>query len=623
VSLFETGTVTLNGRVYGGETMRRRARYLFDAEGKLLAPAAVTEELLADQQPGWAPAFLLELPGTTWLLLVTTTVFLQIVVWLDLTLVFGLVLGGTLLVRLLALVMFGPAAALAVSGMGLLTFTFAMLTRLVLLVFTLPHQALAVAHTVVKEATRNRLSLMFVIVLLICLPLLPLTLDPDAPLRFRVQTFISRSLSMTYVMAASMTIFLACATVAFEIRDRQIWQLVSKPMRRMNYLAGKWLGVLAVNVVILIVAGLSIFTYIQYLSQQPVANTIEGQLDRLAVTDEVLTARLGAFPVLTALAPDQLRNEVENTIQSDPELLRQGEVPLSTKRKIARELQEEFINNQRSVPPVERDSPGGNEKTYRFKGLGPAKRLQSTLTLHYRFHIFRDDEHTTYPVVFYVNGDTSTAVSRDYIPTVTHTLPIGTDLVRDDGTMDITIVNTFEPPPDMPGRGELNFEADDFELMYKVATFEANFFRAVVMTWLKLAFLAVLGIAAATLLSFPVACLLTFTVFLAGTIGPFLSMSLEEYYPTSAADLDWTNIGLVIQWGFQSFIRWTAQGLVFALSSFGEYQPTQDLVKGRLIAWSTVAQGAAWLGLTWSGLAMLFGYVVIRNRQLAIYSGHG
>ena len=91
---------------------------------------------------------------------------------------------------------------LAFAGMGLLTFTFVLLTRFVLILFSRPYQVLAVAQTVVKEATRSRVSLVFVILLLVLLPLLPIFLDPDTPLRFRVQTFISRSLTLTYVLAA-------------------------------------------------------------------------------------------------------------------------------------------------------------------------------------------------------------------------------------------------------------------------------------------------------------------------------------------------------------------------------------------------------------------------------------
>ncbi len=625
LSLRESGTVTVGDRTYGGPMIARRAPYLFTEDGVIAAPDRLVEDLLADQRPGWAPSFLLEQPGTTWLLAIVTLLWLLLVVWMQIALPFVLTLLGTAVPVLLSWWGGSEAAMLAFAGMGLLTFTFVLLSRAVLIGFQFPVQALAVAHTVVKEATRNRLSLVFVILLLIGLPLLPLALDPDAPLRFRVQTFIARSLGLTYAMAACMTLFLSCATVAFEIRDRQIWQLMTKPLLRVNYLLGKWLGVLSVNLVILLVAGVSIFTYVKYLSQLPVAPGMEGMLDRLAVRDEVLTARIGARPVLEQLTFDQIRSRVDQEIERDPDLAGLREVPLAVKRRLARELIENHVNAQRSVPPIEELEPGGNQRTYVFTGLDRARDLQSTLTLRYRFHILRDDEHETFPVMFVFNDDPDTAVDRMYVPTVTHVLPIGTDLVRDDGTVAVTVYNLYFPPPDQEGRGALNFEEDDFELLYKVGSFEANFFRAVVVTWVKLAFLAMLGIAASTLLSFPVACLLSFTIFLAGAVGPFLAMSLEEYYPPDPSQLDWTNVGLVIQWAFQSFIRATAQGLVFVLHSFGEYRPTESLVEGRLIPWfgdRSVLRGLVLIGVVWSGIAMIFGYLAIRNRQLAIYSGH-
>jgi hypothetical protein len=267
--------------------------------------------------------------------------------------------------------------------------------------------------------------------------------------------------------------------------------------------------------------------------------------------------------------------------------------------------------------------PGGNQRTYLFEGLDGVPARQSTLTLRYRFHILRDDEHETFRVGFMFNDDPSTAVEQQYIPTVTHSLPLGSDLVRDDGTLLVTVANLHVPLPDQKGRGELNFEADDFELLYKVSSFEANFLRAMTVTWVKLAFLAMLGLSASTLLSFPVACLLSFTIFLAATIGPFLALSLAEYYPPEVSQIDWTDIGMVLQWAFQSFIRGTAQVLVYVLHIFGEYRPTQSLVEGRLISWRVVTGGVFWLGIVWSGVALLIGYLSIRNRQLAIYSGHG
>ena len=622
VAFAQTGTVTVGDRTYGGEEILRRARFYFDDAGEL-ASGPLMEDLLAGQRPAWAPTFLLEQPSTTWMLAGVTMAWLLLIVWMRITLPFVMTVLATAVPVGLSAAAGSREAMLAFAGMGMLTFTFVLLTEVVLIAFQFPNQIFAVAHTVVKEATRNRLSLVFVVILLIGLPLLPLGLDPESPLRFRVQTFIARSLGLTYTMAACMTLFLSCATIAFEIRDRQIWQLMTKPLRRVNYLLGKWIGVLSVNLVILVVAGVSIFTYVKYLSGLDVAPGLEGMLDRLAVTDEVLTARVGARPRLETLSGEQIRARVAQVIERDPVLSAMAEVPLATKRTFARKMQEQFVSMQRSVPPIEQQRPGGNRRTYVFHGLGHAKNLQSTLTLRYRFHILADDEHERFPVGFIFNDDPDTAVRRQYTPTVTHVLPIGTDLISEDGTMAVTVVNLHVPPPDQLGRGELNFEGGDFELLYKVGSFEANFVRAVLLTWVKLAFLAMLGLAASTILSFAVACLLSFTVFLAATIGPFLALSLQEYYPPDVHQMDWTNIGLVIQWAFQSFIRGTARLLVFVLHSFGEYRPTGNLVEGRLISWRSVLGGFFWLGGVWSGLALAIGYLSFRNRQLAIYSGHG
>ena len=209
------------------------------------------------------------------------------------------------------------------------------------------------------------------------------------------------------------------------------------------------------------------------------------------------------------------------------------------------------------------------------------------------------------------------------MPTISHVLSIPSELVREDGSLLITVVNRYEPPPTLRGAGSLNFEMDDFELLYEVGSFEANFFRAVFIDWVKLAFLAMLGISCATFLSFPVACLTSFTIFISGTLGPFLARSLDLYYPPAFESIDWADIGVVIQWLFQSIIRFVAQVIVFLLEAFGEHRPTQSLVEGRLISWGAVGEGTFKVGVVWSGLALLVGYVVMRRRQLAIYSGHG
>ena len=630
VSLRQNGTVTIAGRTYGSADLLDQIDRVFDDEGEILSPVGLARQFVSDQEPAWAPRFLLEQPGTTWMLALVTTAWLLLIVWIQITLPFVLTALGTSLPVGMCWWLGAEPAMLAFAGMGLLTFTFVLLTRGVLILFSRPYQVLAVAQTVVKEATRSRVSLVFVILLLVLLPLLPIFLDPDTPLRFRVQTFISRSLTLTYVLAACLTLFLSCATVAFEIRDRQIWHLMTKPLTRLNYLVGKWLGVMSVNLIVLVVAGVSIFTYIQYLRELPVAPGVSGIDDRIAVDYEVLTARTGIRPTYTPLTPAELRGRVEQMIQRDPDLARQDDVPRSVKNQMAKELQLNYLTAQRSIPPVDLQTPGSNQRTYIFSGLKQAEDLQTALTLRYRFHILRDDEHERFSAAFIFNDRPDMAIVVQYTPTVAHvlTIPIiwqdGTSLINPDGTLHLTVANLSQPVgSEQRGRGSLNFDEEDFELLYKVTTFEANFVRAMVMTWTKLAFLSMLALACAALLNFPVACLMAFTIFLAGTLGPFLALSLQDYYPPLVSQMDFSDVGMVIQWAFKSVIRGIAQAVVFLLQRFGEYRPTQNLVEGRVILWRNVADGIFWLGLVWSGFSLLIGYLVLRNRQLAIYSGHG
>lgn len=627
VSLSERGEVFINGRTYGGPSIKALRTSWFDDQGNITSIPVLVERFVQDQIPQWAPNWLLESPSTSQLLAGVTIVWFLLIIWMEITLPFVLTVLGTGLAVFASPViasMFGVDKSqiqLAVAGMGLLTFTFVLLTRTSLLILNWPYQALSVAHTLVKEAARSRVSLVFIVALLVILPLLPLGLDPANPLRFRVQTYISRSVGFTFAIAACMTLFLSCATVAFEIRDRQIWQLMTKPVTHINYLIGKWIGVMAVNLNILVVAGVSTFTFIQYLSTLPVAGGTEGMMDAIAVRDEILTARSSRHPDYERLDEAQLSQRLDQLFANDPNYAGKTDIPAFERRKKAAEIQNQFNAGQRTVPP----GPQG-ARLYTFTGLKDAAKLNSTLTLRYRFHIMRDDEHQKFPARFvFADKEENFITDRmsSFVPTMSHSMVIDSGMIQDDGTLRIGIENLYQPPPENRGYGALNFEEKDFELFYKVGNFEGNFLRAVLMSWLKLAFLAALGICCATFLSFPVACLASFTIFIAGLLGPFLAQALEYYGSYEFKTLDWSNVGMVIQWAFEAFTSTVAGALVYLLGSFGEYRPTQDLVEGRLIAWQSVFSGFFRLALLWSGLSLIVGWLVMRKRQLAIYSGHG
>jgi ABC-type transport system involved in multi-copper enzyme maturation permease subunit len=623
ITLKDRGTITVDAVTYGGPHWKDRADLFIDAQSKLIdPPGPFIAALLVERQPWWVPNFLLEQPETTWLLAAVMTLWLQLIIWMGVTVPFlitVLATGGTV-----ALAWWAGSERwmLALGGIGLLTFTYVLLIRALMILFQLPLQPLAIAHTVVKESTRLRLSLVFVVLLLVGLPLIPMIMiDPELPLRFRIQTFISTSMRWTFGLAAVMTLLLACASVAFEIRDRQIWQLVTKPMSRLNYLLGKWIGIVGIDLVILLVSGVSIFIYTQHMRHLPVAPGAQGQLDRLAVEDQILTARIGVKPVYDELAPDQLRARVDAKVDADAELsARQqaGQLTMEDWRGLANEIAGEYLRSQRVVPPF--DPATRAARTYTFRDLQRARDLNSPLSLKYRFFIGESSEHERYPVAFVFNEDWTQPLQTEYTPTVTDVRMVSRGVVQDDGTLQLTIVNL--PSPQYPVRS-LSFEEKDFEILFKADTFEMNFFRALLASWIKLAFLAMLGLCCATFLSFPVACLLSFTIYFAALIGPFMTASLYHYAPVELQGDNWTNLGWVAAWLFQNTVYGISRASTFVLSSFGQVNPTQDLVEGRLISWATVARALLHIGMIWCGLALALGYLVFRRRELATYSGQG
>lgn len=619
--LEETGFVQIDNVSFGDERLKG-FRVLGD-NGKVIDPASVTSLILQSHIPRWVPPWLMISPSLIWILALISIAWFGISIWLELfaSLVYALILGfGGWYI----FVWFGlPKISLAIAGMCILGFSYNLLIKLLLLLFQSPKQVPTIARGVLLESTRTRISIAFLAILLIVLPLIPIMLDPASPLRHRMQTLLSRSLGTTFGIAAFLTVFLCCATVAFEIRDRQIWQVLTKPVSRFGYLFGKWIGVLAINLSILVVASASVFMYVQYLRTTPVAEGIQGELDRIAVEEEILTARVGSEPIYETLSEEQLSTRVEQMIEEDPELRDVENIQVQLRIKLRDELQEQFLAYQRSIPP--RVNEQVFSQTYTFEGLEHAKKTGTPLAFRYRFHIGESDEQKTFEAGFVYNEDPTTKHIVSYVPTMTHVTMVPAYLINENGELKITIFNLFqEPGPnERYEKGTLSFDKGGVELLYRVGDFEGNYFRAMLLLFIKLAFLTALALASATFLSFPVACTVTLTVFACATLAPYLSTALQAYVPPETSKVDFSSIEEVIKWSFENIVRAIASTIVFLLDGFGEQRPTDQLVNGLLVSWGTVLRGLATIGLVWSGAALLIGSYVLKKRQLAIYSGKG
>src|SRR5262249_46310225 len=152
---------------------------------------------------------------------------------------------------------------------------------------------------------------------------------------------------------------------------------------------------------------------------------------------------------------------------------------------------------------------------------------------------------------------------------------------------------------------------DGLEVYFPDGSYRLNFLRIVMVLWLKLAFLAMVGVTASTFLSFPVAALVAFGAFFMAQSAGYLFTSLDYY---SSVD-EKNNIDY-----FPTTTRGTAWPISRGFKFSSDLKPTASLVDGRMVPWSTVLFAAATIG-TLCAVLYAIGVAIFRKRELATYSG--
>lgn len=587
-----------------------------------------------------------------------------VVVWLGAGATYlGIVLAGALLVwpmyafgeRLVVARTAGGAPALTLrdgarflAGVLALSASFSILVQALRAALAGGGPVLSIARNVVDEAVRLKVSLVFIILLIFGLAALPGLLDPTTPLRYRVQSFLQYGTGGTFWIIAVLVVFLAVATVSFEQRDRIIWQTMTKPVRAWEYVLGKWLGVSGMAAALLCVAAAGVFLFTDYLRFQPALEEraafvprfgTQQTEDRNILESQVLAARVGVRPTLEPPSPrdleravdDRLRREMsaDSTVQDTPE----------HRARLRAQLLKERAEQYFSLRP-------GETRQFDFVGLQAARPARDArgrttarpMTLRYKINAGGDDPRAIYRVTFMGLGpgvffeddnqvfapapgtsppeDGSpppgmlSVLVREVPPGQVLRLSVNPDAIDADGRLSILVTNGDRLRGEAPAES-ITFPPDGLEVFYAAGSYRMNFLRVVVVLWLKLAFLAMVGIVCGTFLSFPVASLMAFGILLLAESAGFLRESLEWYSSR-------TPQGEVVY--YKVIIRAIAVPVAYAFQFYASLRPTVNLVDGRLVPWMTVVQAVAVLG----GLtAVLFvaGAAIFRRRELAIYSG--
>ncbi len=502
-------------------------------------------------------------------------------------------------------------AAVFIGGVVAITASFAALMRGLKILLGGTSSVLAIARNVVDEAVRMKVSLVFMVMLIVLLASIPSLLDPMSPLRYRIQSFLQYANGGSFTLIAVLTIFLAVGTVAFEQRDKVIWQTITKPVAHWQYLLGKWIGVSGVAAALLGVSASGVFLFTEYLRVQQATGEIAPYVsangliseDREAVETQVLAARRSVRPILDTMPPDELGKEVERRIEVLK--IRDQNMPVTEdlKRGIVREIEKEFIQQLLSIEP-------GSVQRFEFQGLSKARERGEPLTLRYKINSGGNDPRSIFGVSIYL-PEIGVADVQSISLATTMNMPVRADAIRTDGTLVVEILNG-DAARNMGNPATVTFPPDGIEVYFNDGSYQLNYLRIVAVQWLKLACLAMLGIACATSLSFSVASLTAFGIFLIAETAGFLRSSLENYATTDQQTNEVLYHRLIIV-AIAEPIAWLFQG-------YAGLTPVDNLVKGRLLGWDVVGVGCLVLGAI-TLLLFVVAVVVFKRRELATYSG--
>lgn len=357
-------------------------------------------------------------------------------------------------------------------------------------------QVWAIAKLAFWEGIRMRIVLVFLFVLVFALLRLPFAMRGDETLSGRLQTFLSYSLGALSLFMGLATVFLSCATLSNELRTRSIQMVVTKPVTRFQVLLGKWLGVNGLNLLMVLLGGLTIYAFAVFIKTRGVEGTFDRDARKLR--DTVWTARIAAEPTKPDLDPEA-RKQIEEAEKQGAGFIEGKEVAIARKRA-------ELLEQWRAIAP-------GDYRVYQFDNLTAPESPDTVFQLRFKARGAPLTQDETVPILWLVL-DPATQEVRAELPTENrtgeeHQFLLGSGIFKD-GT---AYVGVLSPPP--PNRTAIFFEGEgSLKVLYKVGSFEGNYAKALLLVLARLAFLSALGVFFSTFVSFPVGCFCVLSIYL-------------------------------------------------------------------------------------------------------------
>jgi hypothetical protein len=448
---------------------------------------------------------------------------------------------------------------------------------------------LAISGLTWKAAFRFRLFWVLTVLLLGSVVLLPLILKDDGTARGFIQIMLAYTLSVITTLLGFSTLWLSCGLLARDIEDCSIQMIAVKPIARWQIWLGKWLGILALNALLLAIAGGTVYALLMYRSQHlPVAQ-------QQILRNEIFVARGSLkekLPDIEAAVEREFRSRITNNA-----------VPPSEYDQLRGQLREMLKAGVQIVP-------SGAMRAWRLD-LGLRKNFlrDQPLYLRVKFHSAFTNAGALFAGRWYAGapgGEPAWKEDMSMTAEDFHEFQISPNAFGPDGRLTVAFENR--------NNAALLFPIEDgFELLYREGGFGLNFMRGllIILCWLTL--LSTLGLAASSFLSFPVAAFFSASLLMVSLCSGTLSTVVSEgsvlgvNHETGAKSAQWVD----------TLMLPVFRAMLHTLNLVQGFSPVDALSTGRSISWEELGRAFGQIVLALGGLIGLAGAWIFTRRELA------
>jgi hypothetical protein len=418
---------------------------------------------------------------------------------------------------------------------------------------------------------------------------LPLLIRDDGTARGFIQIMLTYTLSVITALLGFSTLWLACGTLARDIEDCSMQMVVVKPISRWHIWLGKFAGIMLLNAVLLSLAGISVYSLLQWRAQH-----LEPR-ERVVLRNEIFVARAS----LKEPMPD-----IEGTVNvAMQKVMRESPLNPQQQEETRRLLREDIRRRHQVVPP---------DHLRRWTidlGLLRHSLRDTPMFLRVKFNAAQTNESGSYVGIWNIGPPNSSqlrSLPQSLAADTFHEIQIPPNLFDDTGKLTIDFENR--------NRTELIFPLDEgLEVLYREGGFGLNFARGMMVIFCWLALLTALGLASASLLSFPVAAFCSISLLLVCLSSGTLSTVVSEGTMTGIDHETGAGGAGLVDAVFVPLFK----GLLNLVNMVEEVSPVEALSTGRSITWGQLGGAFLRIVVLLGGIISLAGIAFFTRRELA------